>query len=175
MQKILLKIFFSFVLLQTNLLSKDIDIDKIVQDSYKSHKKVFIYLHRVGCGYCSSMEEFTLDDEQVKSYLKKNYTVININVSYKDKYIYKGEKNGGHCLAKKIAYAFYPATLFLDKHGDITYPVLGYKNEYEFLVILKYFKNDAYKNMSLKEYKQKIGFNQKNLDDEIKDMREHAR
>ncbi len=175
MQKNLLRIFFSFVLLQTTLLSKDINIDKIVQDSYRSHKKVFLYLHRVGCGYCSSMEEFTLDDELVQAYLKKNYKVININVSYKDTFIYKGKKNDGHALAKKIGYAFYPSTLFLDKNGKIAYPVVGYKNEYEFLVILKYFKDDMYRDMSLTEYKKKIGFNNKNLDNEIKDTREHAR
>jgi len=175
MQKNLLQIFFSFVLLQTTLLSKDIDIDAIVKDSYKSHKKVFLYLHRVGCGYCNSMEEFTLDDEFVKEYIEKNYEVIHINVSYKDRFTYMGEETGGHCLAKKIGYAFYPSTLFLDENGKIAYPVVGYKNEYEFLVILKYFKNNIYKNMSLTEYKQKIGFNNKNLDDEIKDTRKHAR
>jgi thioredoxin-related protein len=175
MQKTLLQIFFSFVLLQTSLLSNDIDIDKIVQDSYKNNKKVFLYLHRVGCGYCNSMEEFTLEDDDVKRYIKENYRLIDINVSYKDYFIYKGERKLGHTLVKELGYAFYPSALFLNKKGDIAYPAVGYKNEYEFLVILRYFKENIYQKESLSEYKKQIGFSKKNFDDEIEDKREHAR
>jgi len=174
MIKILFKIFFTFALLQTTLYAKEINIDKLVQNSNKSNKKVLLYLHRVGCAYCNSMEEFTLEDELVLEYMQSNYEIVHINVSYKDIFIYKGKKSGGHCLAKRIGYAFYPSSLFLDKNGDIAYPVVGYKNEYEFLVILQYFKEDYYKTMTLKEYKKKIGFT-KNLDEEIQDTREHDR
>jgi thioredoxin-related protein len=121
------------------------------------------------------MEEFTLEDETVQQYINENYTIIHINVSYKETFIYKGKRSGGHALVKKLGYAFYPSSLFLNDKGDVTYPAVGYKNEYEFLVILKYFKEDIYKKMSLSKYKEKIGFNEKNLDDEIEDKREYAR
>ncbi len=174
MIKFLIKTFIFLVLLQASLFSQEINIDKIIQTAHKSNKDVILYLHRIGCSYCNSMQEFTLEDDDVQEYLDENYKVIHVNVSLKDTIVYKGKKSGGICLAKNIGYDFYPSALFLNKNADIEYASVGYKNEFEFFVILNYMHNDFYKEMSLKEYKQQIKFS-KNLDDEIKDPRKHNR
>ena len=170
----LIKTFITLVLLQTSLLSQEINIEKIIKNARNSNKDVILYLHRIGCSYCNSMQEFTLEDDDVAQYLKANYEVIHINVSLKDSVTYKGKKSGGICLAKNIGYDFYPSVLFLNKDANIDYASVGYKNEFEFLVILNYVHGDFYKNMSLKKYKQEIGF-KKNLDAEINDPRSHNR
>ena len=111
----LLKTFITIVLLQTSLLSQEINIDKIHLKTKTSNRDTIIYLHRIGCSYCNSMQEFTLEDDDVAEYLQEHYEVIHINVSLKDSITYKGSKSGGICLAKKIGYDFYPSVLFLDK------------------------------------------------------------
>lgn len=168
------KTLFVLLLLQTTLFSKDINIDTIIKTAEQSEKSVILYLHRIGCSYCNSMQEFTLDDDDVKEYIAQNYILVKINVSLKDTITYKGKISGGICLAKHIGYNFYPSILFLNKNADIEYASVGYKNETEFLVILQYFKSDAYKNQSLKEYKKYISY-KKSSSDEIQDTRQHVR
>ena len=170
----LFKSLFICVLFQTSLLSNNINIDQILLDTQKSKKQVLIYLHRIGCSYCNSMQEFTLEDDKVAQYLEDNYKVIHINVSLKDTVTYKNEHSGGPCYAKKIGYDFYPSALFLDTNGDIKYASVGYKDENEFIVILQYVNSSDFKNMSFNQYKRKIGF-EKNTDLEIVDPRKYAR
>lgn len=170
----LIKTFIILVVLQTSLLSQEINIDKIIKNAHNSNKDVILYLHRIGCSYCNSMQEFTLEDETIDEYLKERYEIIQVNVSLKDSITYKGKKSGGICLAKNIGYDFYPSALFLNKDADIEYASVGYKNESEFLVILNYVRDDFYKEMSLREYKKQIGFSN-NLDAEINDPRRHNR
>ena len=170
MLKLIFISFFAIVLSSSSLFSKNLNIDKI---SKQSSKELVVYLHRIGCSYCNSMSEFTLDEDSVKDELTKNFNFIEINVSHEHKIIYKGKTTGGVCFAKDIGYAFYPAALFFDKQGNVKYASLGYKDEYEFLLILKYVKEGFYKTMSLDAYKKKIGF-VKNTDDEIVDPRKNA-
>jgi len=168
------KTLFILTLLHATLLAQTINIDKIVQTAQQSNKSVILYFHRIGCSYCNSMQEFTLDDDDVKEYIKKNYTLIKINVSIKDTITYKGKVSAGLCLAKRVNYNFYPSTLFLDYKGNIAYATVGYKNESDFMVILKYYKSGSYKKQTLKEYKLSIHYT-KNNSDEIKDTRKHVR
>jgi thioredoxin-related protein len=98
----LLKTIITIVLLQTSLLSQEINIDKIHLRTKTSNKNTIIYLHRIGCSYCNSMQEFTLEVDDVAEYLQEHYEVIHINVSVKDSITYKGCKSGGGCLAKKV-------------------------------------------------------------------------
>jgi len=170
----MLKIIIACVLFELSLFSSQINIDNIVKKAYNSNKGVILYLHRVGCSYCNSMEEFTLDDDEVVSYIEKNYVFIEVNISHKDTITYHGKKSGGICLAKNIGYDFYPSTLFLDKNANIEYASVGYKDESEFLTILQYVHKKMYNKMSLSEYKKSIGF-KKDTQAEIVDPRKHAR
>jgi thioredoxin-related protein len=170
MLKLLFISFLALALSQSTLHCKNLNIDKI---SKTSDKEVLIYLHRIGCSYCNSMSEFTLDDDAVKAYIEKNFNFIGINISFDHQIKYKNKITGGKCFAKNIGYAFYPATLFLDKEGNVKYAALGYKDEYEFLLILRYIKEGFYKKMTLDVYKKQVGY-RKNSDDEITDPRKNA-
>ena len=147
MPKIFIFSLVAIFLSESALFSKTINIDLITQNS---HKTPLIYLHRTGCSYCNAMEEFTFDDDMVKEYLDKNYIFISINVSLNDRIIYKGKESSGKHFAKKIGYTFYPAVLFLDKNEKILYVSLGYKEESDFLIILKHVHQGKHKKSSFK-------------------------
>jgi thioredoxin-related protein len=170
MLKLLFISFIALVFSQSALFCKNLNIDKI---SKASDKEVVIYLHRIGCSYCNSMSEFTLDEDSIKEYIEKNFNFIEINISFDHQIKYKNQTTGGKYFAKNIGYSFYPATLFLDKEGNVKYAALGYKDEFEFLLILKYVKEGFYKKMSLDAYKKQVGY-VKNSDDEITDPRKNA-
>jgi thioredoxin-related protein len=156
------------------LIAKDINIDIAIKKSSSEGKKVFVYLHRVGCSYCNSMQEFTIEDENVDKYIKENYIFITINVSLDDQITYKSRKTTGLDFAKSIGYNFYPSSVFIGTNSEIVYATPGYKNELEFLSLLEYVKYDMYDEMSYESYKKKIGY--KNSDqNQIEDKRKHVR
>ncbi len=162
-------LFFIISFLSLNFLfAKEVNIDKLVDDYSQSDKKVFIYLHRTGCSYCNSMQEFTLDDENVRVYLNENFTFVAVNVS--DQVIYNNRGMSGLDFAKLMGYNFYPSSLLLDNDKKIKYAIAGYKNELEFMVILKYLKGKALDTMTLEAYKISVGY-QKSKNNEIMDER----
>jgi thioredoxin-related protein len=129
-----------------------------MKNALSSNKGVLIYLHRTGCSYCNSMGEFTLDDDLVKKFIQKNYLFIHINITESDKITYKNKVTNGLTFAKNIGYNFYPTVLFLDTDAKVKYAVVGYKEEDEFLALLKYVHSGSFKKMTFENYKKKISF-----------------
>lgn len=156
----LLLISFSY----TSLFSRDININKIIQKASVNNKKVFVFLHRVGCSYCNSMIEFTLDDEKVKALLKKDFSFTHINVTENDTVTYEDFKGSGLEFAKYVGYNIYPSSLFFGYNRELEYAVVGYKEEDEFLVTLQYVDSGTYKKMDLRDYKKSIHFVKKSMD-----------
>ena len=153
----MLKFFISLLLTMLFtplLLSKTINIDSRISNANKNNKKLLIYLHRDGCSYCNSMEEFTLDDDDIKEFIKRKFNIISINVSLDDDVIYNNQSRKAKYFAKYIGYNFYPTSLFLSKDGDVDYAAMGYKNEIEFLMILEYVLNNRFESIDLDKYKK---------------------
>lgn len=174
MTQFFFKSLIIFMLFQTFLFAQTINIDEEIHNSIGSGKPVVIFLHRVGCSYCNSMEEFTLESDEVKEFIESNFKLLSINVTSDKQVIYKGKEVTGLDFAIKIGYNFYPSTLFLNTQESLDYTSVGYKNEYDFLVLLKFMKSGSFKNMQLEQYEKSIGYI-KNNEDEIVDERKHER
>ncbi len=132
-----MRILSIFLILSAVIFARDIDINKKLQQLDDTKKYLYVYLHRVGCGYCSSMEEFTLDDDLVKEYVAKKFMFVQINVSYDDTVYFKDFKGTSKEFAKHIGFNFYPSSLFFDKNGKMIEAKPGYVDEVPFLKYLK--------------------------------------
>jgi len=174
MTQYFIKSLIILLLSQTFLFAQDINIDNEVHNSIDSDKPLVIFLHRTGCSYCNSMEEFTLQNDEVKEYLESNFTLLAINITTDKKVTYKGKTTTGLDFAIKIGYNFYPSTLFLNTQGELDYATAGYENEYDFLVLLKFIKSGKFTKLDLESYKKSIGYRQNN-ENEIVDERKHER
>lgn len=139
-------------LYSTTLFAKDIDIDTILHKSNESNKTLFIFLHRTGCSYCNAMNEFTLDDEAIKSYLSKYFTLLSINITDGDTVRFKEFNGTAQEFAQYIGYDIYPSSLFLGRNGCIDVAKVGYKDENTFLKLLKYIKSSAFERMDFKSF-----------------------
>lgn len=148
-----------FISLQLELFAETINLDKAAIESKTTNKSPMVYLHRTGCPYCEKLEEFTFDDEDVHNYIEKNFNFIVINVSFiEDVVIYQNEKMSPREFAIQMGYNFFPSVLFLDTSGELEHASVGYIEEKDFLLILQYMKTNAYKTMTIDEYKKKIGY-----------------
>ena len=164
MLKSVIKSLLVISFLQVTLFARDININKIIEEASKSNKKVFLFLHKTGCSYCNSMLEFTLDDDKVKALIKKEFSFTHINISEKDTVTYKKFRGSGKEFAKLIGYDFYPTSIFFDYDREIVYAVVGYQEENDFLVILKYIDSGAYKLMDIDDYKESIHYEKTTTD-----------
>jgi thioredoxin-related protein len=120
------------------------------------------------------MQEFTIEDERVDRYIKDNYVFITINISLDDKIIYKSKKTTSLSFAKAIGYNFYPSSVFIGENSEIVYATPGYKDEDEFMAILKYVQSNMYNKMDYESYKREIGYKNSDLN-QIEDKRIHVR
>jgi thioredoxin-related protein len=100
------------------------------------------------------MEEFTFDDDDVKNFIHQHFLFRSINISQDKDVIFHNKHLSGLTYAKEVGYNFYPTVLFLDKDGDVFEVSVGYKEEKEFLLLLKYIHSPEYDTLSFEEYKQ---------------------
>ncbi len=162
-KKFFITIISIFISFQLEIFAETINLDKAAIETKKTNKSPLVYLHRTGCPYCEKLEEFTFDDDDVHDYIEENFNFIVINVSYtEDVIIYKNEKMAPRAFAIKMGYNFFPSVLFLNDSAELEHASVGYIEEKDFLLVLKYMKTNAYKTMSVDEYKKKTGYQEEN-------------
>lgn len=152
------KLLLLILTLHITLFARAIDIDQAIKDAAKDAKTVFVFLHRSDCGYCESMLEFTLDDDPVKKMLEEKFVYIHINIDEKDDVSYKDFTGNGKAFAQYIGYDMYPTSLFFDEKGNMVFPIPGYQEEGEFLIILDYIASGAYKKTGFRCYENSLDF-----------------
>lgn len=161
MHKIITSLFLFILAFNIPLLARNIDIGVIVKNSVETSKHLFIFLHRTDCGYCESMQTFTLDDDPIKELIQKKFVFLHINILEDDVVKYKNFTGNGRDFAKNIGYNIYPSSVFLNSANEIVYAVPGYKDKDQFLLILKYVDSGAYKTMGYQAFKKKMDLTKK--------------
>ena len=139
------------------LAAREINLDNLAAKAAEQNKHLLVWLHKTDCGYCESMREFTLEDENVAAVLKNSYLFVHINISENDNVTYKSFKGSGKAFAKKVGYNFYPSSLFLNGKTEIVFAAAGYIEEKDFLMMLKYVDSGAYRHMKYDMFRQQEG------------------
>lgn len=161
MHKLIRNLLFIILVFNISLCARNININEIVKTSIAKSKYLFIFLHRTDCGYCESMQSFTLEDEIVEEQLRKDFVVLHINISEDDVVKYKEFTGNGRGFAKFVGYNIYPSALFLNGANEIVYASAGYQDKNQFLATLQYVHTGAYKSMGFKTFKSKIDLRKK--------------
>ena len=149
----MIKFLFILVTIFTISGADNINMDTIISKAKKSHKSVLVFLHRPGCPYCNTMIEFTLPDEKIVQKIKKNFIFVDIDIRDSGEIIYDDFRGSRQDFAKELGYNFYPSTVFIGKNKEIVYGVAGYKDEEEFLNILRFIESDSYEDMDIEDFK----------------------
>ncbi len=149
----MIKIFLILVAAFTISSADNINLDTIIGKAKKSHKYVLIFLHRPNCSYCETMIEFTLPDEKIVQKIKKNFIFVDIDIGDSGEVTFDDFKGTRQEFAKELGYNFYPSTVFIDENKEIVYGVAGYKDEEEFLNILRFVKSHSYEEMDIEDFK----------------------
>ncbi len=149
----MIKILFILVSIFAISAADDIDIDATFGEAKRSHKHVMIFLHKPNCSYCETMTLFTLPDEDVEQTIKKDFIFVDIDIGTPGEVAFKDFKGTKREFAIFLGYDFYPTTVFVDQDSEIVYRQPGYKDEDEFLNILRFIQSRSYEDMGIEDFK----------------------
>ena len=109
----------------------------------QQEKDIFIYFHADWCVFCKKMEKETYTDQDVAEYLKQNFVLIKVDTQKE----------------KKLSAAYFvrglPMSWFLGPNGERITALPGYVPPGQFLIVLKFIKTEAYREMSFKDFMEK--------------------
>jgi len=145
-----LKVIFLFIILQTLLFGKVIDINKLEQKANIEHKYILLFFHMDYCPYCEMMirQNFTPKD---LDNIKSNFVFVDINISDDDTILYQNFKGSKKDFARRYDIYLFPTVIFI-KDGEVAYKVRGYRKKEKFSYILKYIKSKSYEDETIGEF-----------------------
>lgn len=125
-------------------------------------KKILVDVYTSWCGWCKVMDRETYSDPQVVAYINEHFHPVKFNGEQTSpltlagktyKYVAKGGRGYNEYTAVILnGQLSYPSTVFLNADLSVIYPVPGYIEKDQFLKILGYTQEDAYKKMQFEEY-----------------------
>jgi len=108
----------------------------------KENKYVLIYFYTDKCSWCKKMIDLTYSNEEVKKILSDKFVTIKVNARSENKVV----ENEKEISERKLAES---------NHSRVA-PLPGYVTTEQFIPVLNYIGEGWYKNISFKEYMEKI-------------------
>ena len=127
-----------------------------LKEANERQVKVLIDVYTDWCGWCKKMEANTYANPEVKAYLEEHYVITQINAESSEQISFKGQKVTQEELAMAMQVNSYPHTVFLDADNQFITRVPGYFPPEDFLTVLKFIAEEAYKTESFDDFAARI-------------------
>lgn len=134
------------------------NFDEALKLAKKEDKMVIIDVYTDWCGWCKKMDKEAYNNSEIKDLIEDNFIFVRLNAEGSGTSKYNGKQYKDPELAAYFQVTGYPTTVFLKPNGKIiefTYDKFkmknlpGYYTAEEFEKVLKYFKNEKYKDTDL--------------------------
>lgn len=149
---IIVRFLLSLMLVQVSLSANDVDIDILIEEAKKTDKHLFILLSKTGCSWCAKMKKSIFDDEEIRSFLKKDFLFEFVDIKEDGTVTSKDFKGSKRKFSKHLGHNFYPTSVFINKDNEIVFSQPGIVNNAKFLLILDYIKSKSYVDFSFQAY-----------------------
>lgn len=138
--------------------------EEAVAATQKNPKKIFIDVYTDWCGWCKRMDATTFVDPTLVKYMNEKYYAVKLDAETQDTINFAGTayvnpnpgvKRSTHQLAYSIlnGQMSYP-TVVIWYEGNNIHPLPGYRQANELLLYLKFYGENAYKNMTFEEFQK---------------------
>ena len=124
-------------------------------EAKKSNKIIMIDVYTDWCGWCKKLDRDVYGSSDVADYLNRQYVIIKLNAESKSKVLFDKTSYTEAELSQAFGVSGYPTILFFDSNGEPLDKLGGFVPANEFLPIIKYFGDGAYKTMTWKAYREK--------------------
>jgi thioredoxin-related protein len=122
-------LLLSVTLMATELHWYD-DYNEAVKIAKKEHKLIYVFISSSHCGWCHRFEKRTLQDQNVKKALKKEFITVHLIRDLDD-------------IPKIFKQSPVPRHYFTDANKNILYDSLGYREVDTFLAFLGYAEEQS--------------------------------
>jgi len=112
--KYLVSILFLAVTLMATELHWYDDYNEALREAKKEHKLVYIFISSSDCGWCHKFEKTTLQDEEIKKRLSKEFITLHLVRDFDD-------------IPSQFKTSPVPRHYFTDANGKMLYNSLGYR------------------------------------------------
>lgn len=166
--KTFLAIIFTFII-AFPLMSQNkvnwLSFEEAVEKNKTDKRKFIVDVYTDWCGWCKKMDASTFTNPVIVDYINKNYHAVKLNAEQKDtiklgEKIFVNENPDKRKNAHQLAVALlngrmsYPTIVYLDENANMLSPVPGYLDAESIEPILKYYGEDAHKEISWEEYQK---------------------
>jgi len=164
MRIVIFAVFFSHIV---QLSAQDekvkwMSFEEAVEANDKNPKKFIVDVYTSWCGWCKRMDATTFQDPVIVKYINEKYYAVKLNAERTDTvtlgqqiFINEGKgRRSPHQLAVALLNGkmSYPTIVYLDENVDMLSPVPGYVDAKSIEPILKYFGENAYKDIGWPEF-----------------------
>ena len=143
----------TIICLEINASNNLLNINHTINNAVKNNKQVMFFFHMSHCGYCSRMNNRILKNPVIKSYINKNFVLIDINIDDNEKIVFENVSYSKTDFANTLDIDFFPTVIFFDENADVTYMSRGYRKIQKFKKILTFIKTKSYENIDFFDYK----------------------
>jgi thioredoxin-related protein len=122
----MIKALLTFIFLFSFTYAQNLSVNEALEIAKKQEKNLLVFIYSDYCYYCESMEEDTLEDDEVKEYLNKRFILLKINQNEKER------------LRDDLETGFVPITYVISyEDGEILLELPGRKDKKTFISIIK--------------------------------------
>lgn len=161
-------IFCSFLFCSLPVLGQNkihwLTLEEAETQSQKIPKKLFIKISTTWCDWCKKMDQLTLAEPQIISYINENYYPVYINpesrqiIRWQGKE-YKSVQSGPHLINEWVSVYLrgqisFPSIIIIDENFSLIQSIPGYIDAYSMSCILNYFGSNAHKTIPWYRYQK---------------------
>ncbi len=156
-------IFTSSLFAQTSKVNW-MTIEEAVAAQKKEPRKILIDVYTTWCGPCKMMDSNTFTNQDVVSFINKNFYAVKFNAESGTDVVFKGTtyknpsydpnargRNGVHEFSRALRVSAYPTIVYLDENLEMIAPIKGYQSPQQIELYLKFFSSNSYKTVTSQE------------------------
>jgi len=135
-------------------------------------RKIFVEVYTDWCTWCKKMDETTLQDLNVVSYLNDFYYPVKLNAQRKEPIVFQEETyeyiENGNSSYHEFAYQImngkmkYPTIVFLDEASQVIQSIPGYRTTFELELFMAYFGEDNHQKQPWSRFKREQSYLKRN-------------
>jgi thioredoxin-related protein len=130
-----------------------VSFDVGMAQAQQSHKKMFVYFGRFGCGYCDKVNRETFVDAALRKLYTKNYVLVYVDAESGDRLtLPDGERLSGMELGAQLNVFSTPVFLYMEPDGKLILRAPGYKTVKDFMDFDRYVQGGYYRSKSINEF-----------------------
>lgn len=131
-----------------------------VADAQGQGKKILVFVYTDWCGWCRKFQREVYTDAALRAYLTQHYTLAKVNAEGDKPLNFRNMTFTEAELSMALQASGFPTHIFMEPGEEkLNYiqAVPGFMEANRFLMLLRYFGEDAYVHQTFEEYQGKSG------------------